>query len=176
MSPLTAKDFISFILIIIASKERDYIVSLTKKKKQKKKQKTKKQKKHISWYYFKLPSQTGFYDFYIFGDYNINLAGKDKCILNNQNETRKLFKDFLPKLKNTMRTAWCVIFTKWYTAHLTYNISTLIGNILTNNISQPCVIGSAVYAVFISNTFISNARLKLSKNQTKAKQHLDVKL
>ena len=32
MSPLTAKDFISFILIIIASKERDYIVSLTKKK------------------------------------------------------------------------------------------------------------------------------------------------
>ena len=78
MSPLTAKDFISFILIIIASKERDYIVSLTKKK-----NKTKKQKKHISWYYFKLPSQTGFYDFYIFGDYNINLAGKDKCILNN---------------------------------------------------------------------------------------------
>ena len=42
MSPLTAKDFISFILIIIASKERDYIVSLTKKKTKKKNKKTKK--------------------------------------------------------------------------------------------------------------------------------------
>ena len=39
MSPLTAKDFISFILIIIASKERDYIVSLTKKKNKKQKNK-----------------------------------------------------------------------------------------------------------------------------------------
>ena len=50
MSPLTAKDFISFILIIIASKERDYIVSLTKKKtkKKNKKQKNKKNKKNIS--------------------------------------------------------------------------------------------------------------------------------
>ena len=166
MSPLTAKDFISFILIIIASKERD-IISLTKKKK----------KKNISVGIISNSlARPAFMIFYIFGDYNINLAGKDKCILNNQNQTRKLFKDFLPKLKNTMRTAWCMIFTKWYTAHLTYNISTLIDNILTNNISQPCVIGSAVHAVFISNTFISNARLKLSKNQTKAKQHLDVKL
>ena len=42
MSPLTAKDFISFILIIIASKERDYIISLTKKTK------TNKQTKNIS--------------------------------------------------------------------------------------------------------------------------------
>ena len=47
MSPLTAKDFISFILIIIASKERDYIVSLTKKK-TKKKNKKQKNKKNIS--------------------------------------------------------------------------------------------------------------------------------
>ena len=48
MSPLTAKDFISFILIIIASKERDYIVSLTKKKTKKKKNKKQKNKKNIS--------------------------------------------------------------------------------------------------------------------------------
>ena len=27
--------------------------------------------------------------------------------------------------------------------------------------------------IFISNTFISNARLKLAKNQAKAKQHTD---
>ena len=40
MSPLTAKDFISFILIIIASKERDYIISLTKKTKTNKQKKT----------------------------------------------------------------------------------------------------------------------------------------
>ena len=30
--------------------------------------------------------------------------------------------------------------------------------------------------VFISNTFISNARLKLAKNQAKAKQHAGAKL
>ena len=29
---------------------------------------------------------------------------------------------------------------------------------------------------FITNTFISNARLKLSKNQANAKQHLDSEL
>ena len=29
---------------------------------------------------------------------------------------------------------------------------------------------------FISNTFISNARLKLAKNQAKAKQHLETEL
>ena len=31
-----------------------------------------------------------------------------------------------------------------------------------------------VHAFFISNTFISNARFKFAKNQTKAKQHLEV--
>ena len=55
MSPLTAKDFISFILIIIASKERDYIVSLTKKKKQKKKTKNKKTKKTYQLVLFQTP-------------------------------------------------------------------------------------------------------------------------
>ena len=54
MSPLTAKDFISFILIIIASKERDYIVSLTKKK-QKKKTKNKKTKKTYQLVLFQTP-------------------------------------------------------------------------------------------------------------------------
>ena len=29
---------------------------------------------------------------------------------------------------------------------------------------------------FISNTFISSARLKLAKNQAKAKQHLEIEL
>ena len=54
MSPLTAKDFISFILIIIASKERDYIVSL-KKKKQKQKTKNKKTKKTYQLVLFQTP-------------------------------------------------------------------------------------------------------------------------
>ena len=33
-----------------------------------------------------------------------------------------------------------------------------------------------IHAFFISNTFISNARLKMAKNQAKAKQHLESKL
>ena len=36
----------------------------------------------------------------------------------------------------------------------------------------PCTIN--IHAFFISNTFISKARLKLSKNQAKAKQHPEV--
>ena len=33
-----------------------------------------------------------------------------------------------------------------------------------------------VHAFFVSNTFISNARLKLAKNQVKAKQHPETEL
>ena len=33
-----------------------------------------------------------------------------------------------------------------------------------------------MHAFFISNTFISNARLKLAKNQAKAKQHPEAEL
>ena len=34
----------------------------------------------------------------------------------------------------------------------------------------------AIHAFFISNTFITNTRLKLAKNQAKAKEHLEAEL
>ena len=44
---------------------------------------------------------------------------------------------------------------------------------LTVLIKIPCTL---LHAFFISNTFISNARLKLAKNQANAKQHPEVEL
>ena len=39
-----------------------------------------------------------------------------------------------------------------------------------------CIIFFNIYAFFISNIFISNAKLKLANNQAKARQHPEVEL
>ena len=52
--------------------------------------------------------------------------------------------------------------SKLFTAYLLYPVK--------------LIVGTKLHVVFISNTFISNARLKLAKNQLNAKQHPETEL
>ena len=47
---------------------------------------------------------------------------------------------------------------------------------LTLNMREAFLQYASLHTFFISNTFISNARLKLAKNQTNAKQHSEAEL
>ena len=43
-------------------------------------------------------------------------------------------------------------------------------------ICNSCLTNANLYAIFIRNTFINKARLKLAKNQTNAKQHPEAEI
>ena len=70
--------------------------------------------------------------------------------------------------------------------HLQYSATTtMIKQLNSNHVSKKFVISLIDYRItpvlritrfFISNTFISNVRLKLAKNQTKTKQHAESEL